>query len=170
MLFMDTNVPQKSTLSELSKTVVYIFHLDLTKLVGWVSWNLLDAVPYHCSGTCPTHNVPLHVGRKPSSNRQAPAVFRIFHKLALTLKTFIAPELIAVEGAQEWTQARRLVKEIVPAATNDEFQAHTCFLCWHAWDTISNARTAAEFLWPNQFAWLLEARSIQMGKIIRNGT
>src|SRR5436305_5998391 len=36
---------------------------------------------------------------------------RIFHKLALFLKTIIAPEFIAVEGLQEWSQVRRTIKQ-----------------------------------------------------------
>ncbi|OTA37984.1 hypothetical protein BTJ68_02082 [Hortaea werneckii EXF-2000] len=34
--------------------------------------------------------------------------FRVAHKLALCFKTFLAPEFIAVEAAQEWTQAQLL--------------------------------------------------------------
>ena len=80
--------------------------------------------------------------------------FRVLHKLALTLKAFIAPEVIAVEGAQEWTQARRLVKSCA-AATNGEFRLIHAFyvgMLGIRYRTSDGTRV----LWPNQFAWLLE--------------
>ena len=80
--------------------------------------------------------------------------FRILHKLALSLKTFLAPELIAVEGAQEWTQARRLVKRCA-RITGDEFKLIHAFyvgMLGVRYHTPNGTRV----LWPNQFVWLLE--------------
>ncbi|KAL4936310.1 hypothetical protein BDV06DRAFT_228004 [Aspergillus oleicola] len=34
-----------------------------------------------------------------------------WHELALLAKTLLAPELIAVEGLQEWAQCRRIIKD-----------------------------------------------------------
>ena len=80
--------------------------------------------------------------------------FRVLHKLVLTFKAFIAPELIAVEGAQEWTQARWLVAKCA-ALTNDEFKlVHAFYIGMFGirYRTPDGSRV----LWPNQFAWLLE--------------
>src|SRR5436309_15736015 len=38
------------------------------------------------------------------------SLLRRLHKVALLLKTIIAPAFIAVEGLQEWSQAQKMVK------------------------------------------------------------
>lgn len=80
--------------------------------------------------------------------------FRVLHKLALFLKTFLAPELIAVEGAQEWTQARDVVKRSAKY-TNGELtlvQAFYVGMFGIRYRTLEGTK----ILWPNQFVWLLE--------------
>lgn len=80
--------------------------------------------------------------------------FRILHKLALSLKTLIAPEFIAVEGAQEWTQARRVVKSCI-SLTGEDFKLIQAFyigMLGIRYRTPCGTRV----LWPNQFIWLLE--------------
>lgn len=79
---------------------------------------------------------------------------RLCHKFALSLKTFIAPELIAVEGAQEWTQARKVVKQCKQATSGqlNLVQAFYVGMLGIRYRTSLGTRV----LWPNQFAWLLE--------------
>lgn len=81
--------------------------------------------------------------------------FRVSHKLALSLKTILAPEFIAVEGAQEWTQARKVVKDCRPF-TGD--QPMTLVQSFYVGMFGIRYRTAAgtRVLWPNQFVWLLQ--------------
>ena len=80
--------------------------------------------------------------------------FRLLHKLALSLKTLIAPELIAVEGAQEWTQAQRVVKSCADTTGGDLklVQAFYIGMLGVRYRTPRGTRV----LWPNQFIWLLE--------------
>ena len=80
--------------------------------------------------------------------------FRLCHKFALSLKTVIAPELIAVEGAQEWTQARKVVKrcEQYTGRRMNLVQAFYVGMLGIRYHTSLGTRV----LWPNQFVWLLE--------------
>ncbi|CAD0083767.1 unnamed protein product [Aureobasidium vineae] len=79
---------------------------------------------------------------------------RLLHKLVLWLKTIVAPEFIAVEAAQEWTQARRVAKE-ASVATNGELdlvQAFYIGMFGLQYRTLSGTK----IIWPNQFVWLME--------------
>ena len=80
--------------------------------------------------------------------------FRLTHKMALFLKTFIAPELIAVEAAQEWTQARQLVKDSEKVTNGGLHILHAFYIGMFGirYHTTNGTR----ILWPNQFLWLLE--------------
>ncbi|KAH9212695.1 hypothetical protein DL95DRAFT_508591 [Leptodontidium sp. 2 PMI_412] len=85
-------------------------------------------------------------------------LIRHLHKLALFLKTIVAPELIAVEGLQEWSQAKKM-KENCAAYTGGQFRLiHAFFIGMLAlkYRTPDGNRV----IWPNQFTWLLEQRLI----------
>ncbi|MCJ1402936.1 hypothetical protein MMC11_006157 [Xylographa trunciseda] len=78
----------------------------------------------------------------------------ILHKLALFLKTIIAPEFVAVEGLQEWSQAKKIVKGCA-AYTGGNFKlVHAFYIGMLAlrYRTPQGERV----LWPNQYIWLLE--------------
>lgn len=53
---------------------------------------------------------------------------RILHKVALLIKTIIAPELIAVEAAQEWTQARRIVRQCLEHTNGEMKLVHAFYI------------------------------------------
>lgn len=81
-------------------------------------------------------------------------VFHVPHKMALCLKTVIAPELIAVEGAQEWIQARRIVNNCAKSTDNgltlvQAFYVGMLGLRYRSTDGL-------KVLWPNQLEWLLQ--------------
>ncbi|KAK4623562.1 hypothetical protein CLAFUW4_05889 [Fulvia fulva] len=79
---------------------------------------------------------------------------RLPHKAALWLKTIVAPEFIAVEAAQEWTQARR-VMEKCSKLTGGQFQmVHSLYIGMFGLRYRTSCGTRV--LWPNQFIWLLE--------------
>ena len=86
---------------------------------------------------------------------------RIIHKIALLIKTIIAPEFIAVEAAQEWAQARRIVKQCSESTNRELKLVHAFYigmlgiryrLPFH--EKGSN-RVPTRVLWPTQFIWLL---------------
>lgn len=80
--------------------------------------------------------------------------FRLFHKVALFLKTIVAPELIAVEGAQEWTQSRKMIRQCAEY-TNGEFKlVHAFYISMLA--IRYQTENGAKVIWPNQYTWLLE--------------
>ena len=83
---------------------------------------------------------------------------RILHKVALFLKTIIAPEFIAVEGLQEWSQARRMVHDCV-GLTSERLKLVHAF---HIGMLALRYRTpkGARVIWPNQYTWLLQQRLI----------
>ena len=80
------------------------------------------------------------------------------HKAVLLLKTIIAPEFIAVEGLQEWSQARKIVKDCSSLTGGCLKLVHAFYIGMLA----LRYRTAegSKVLWPNQFVWLLEQRLI----------
>ncbi|PYI25935.1 hypothetical protein BP00DRAFT_467496 [Aspergillus indologenus CBS 114.80] len=98
----------------------------------------------------------------------------VFHKLALFLKTLLAPEFIAVEGLQEWAQCRRMRREITaltrPDSPETQIPNHHSkqnppppppFTLLHAFYISMLAlryRTPLgdRVLWPNQYVWLLQ--------------
>ncbi|KAF1817886.1 uncharacterized protein K489DRAFT_138471 [Dissoconium aciculare CBS 342.82] len=79
---------------------------------------------------------------------------RIWHKLALWLKTIIAPELIAVEAAQEHMQAQQVIKESAKLIGKQMTLEQAFYVGMFG----LRYRTAhgSKVLWPNQFLWLLE--------------
>ena len=79
---------------------------------------------------------------------------RWLHKTALFLKTILAPELIAVEGLQEWSQARNTVKKC-EGLTRGRLKLIQAF---YVGMLALKYRTALgeKVIWPNQYTWLLE--------------
>lgn len=79
---------------------------------------------------------------------------RILHKVALFLKTLIAPEFIAVEGLQEWSQAQRIVKECTEVTRGGLKLIHAFYIGMLA----LRYRTACgeKVIWPNQYTWLVQ--------------
>lgn len=80
--------------------------------------------------------------------------FRILHKFALFLKTIIAPEFIAVEGLQEWTQAQRMKKNCTKTTGGRIKLVHAFYIRMLALRYRTNQ--GERVIWPNQFTWLLE--------------
>ncbi|EMC95699.1 hypothetical protein BAUCODRAFT_499244 [Baudoinia panamericana UAMH 10762] len=80
--------------------------------------------------------------------------FRHLHKVALFLKTFIAPEFIAVEAAQEWNQARHIIQES-SAHTNGELRLVEAFYIG-MFGIRYRTSLGTKILWPNQWIWLLQ--------------
>ena len=70
------------------------------------------------------------------------------------MKTLIAPELIAVEGAQEWTQARKLMKSCA-LVTGGDLKLVQAFYVGMLGIRYRTPR-GTKVLWPNQFVWILE--------------
>ncbi|KAL8650500.1 MAG: hypothetical protein Q9226_005118 [Calogaya cf. arnoldii] len=80
-------------------------------------------------------------------------LIRVLHKIALFLKTLIAPEFIAVEGLQEWSQARGVVKECKELTGGSLKLVHAFYIGMLAlrYRTPRGNRV----IWPNQYTWLL---------------
>lgn len=79
---------------------------------------------------------------------------RCLHKVVLFLKTVIVPEFIAVEGLQEWSQARRrMVKDCALLTGGGLKLVHDSYIGMLAlrYHTPQGARV----MWPNQYTWLL---------------
>lgn len=79
---------------------------------------------------------------------------RFPHKLALWLKTIVAPEFIAVEAAQEWTQAQKIIKQS-SRSTNGELHLVQAFYIG-MFGLQYRTPLGTRVLWPNQFIWLLD--------------
>jgi hypothetical protein len=84
--------------------------------------------------------------------------------LALFIKTLIAPEFIAVEGAQEWTQARRTMESCreVPGGQLNLIQAFYVGMLGLRYRTSLGTK----IIWPNQLVWLLEQRLISREDVV----
>lgn len=80
------------------------------------------------------------------------------HKTFMCLKAVVAPELIAVEGLQEWNQARNMVKDCAAITQGRLKLIHAFYIGMLA----LRYRTAKgnKVLWPNQFSWLLQSNLI----------
>ena len=79
---------------------------------------------------------------------------RWLHKIALFLKTILAPELIAVEGLQEWSQARNMVTKCERLTGGHLKLIHAFYIGMLA---LKYGTTRGErVIWPNQYVWLLE--------------
>ena len=84
---------------------------------------------------------------------------RICHKFALFLKTVIAPEFIAVEGLQEWSQARKTIKNC-EHLTDGELGLIQAFYVGMLALRYRTER-GEKVIWPNQYQWLLEQHLIE---------
>ncbi|PVH77337.1 hypothetical protein DL98DRAFT_561611 [Cadophora sp. DSE1049] len=87
-------------------------------------------------------------------------VLRGLHKLALFLKTIVAPELIAVEALQEWSQAKKMKESCAAFTKEDEgFRImHAFFIGMLA--LKYRTPLGNKVIWPNQYVWLLEQKLI----------
>ena len=86
-------------------------------------------------------------------------LLRWLHKCALFLKTVVAPEFLAVEGLQEWIQARKMVKNCAGWTGGRLKLVHAYYIGMLAlrYRTPRGERV----IWPNQYVWLLEQGLIQ---------
>ena len=76
------------------------------------------------------------------------------HKFTLFLKTIIAPEFIAVEGLQEWTQAQNMVKDCAGLTGGCLKLVHAFYIGMLA--LRYRTPQGEKVIWPNQYTWLLE--------------
>jgi hypothetical protein len=72
------------------------------------------------------------------------------------VKTIIAPELIAVEGLQEWSQARQLLRGCNSHTNGGLDMVHAFYVGMLA--LRYRTEEGEKIIWPNQFRWLLEQR------------
>ena len=77
-----------------------------------------------------------------------------FYKVALFCKAILAPEFIAVEGLQEWTQCRRMVRDCAQKTEGQFKMIHAFYISMLAlrYRTLRGDRV----IWPNQYTWLLK--------------
>lgn len=87
--------------------------------------------------------------------------FRICHKLALSVKTLVAPEFIAVEGAQEWTQARKIMKSCGETGKGNITLGQAFYIGMLGLRYRTSRGT--KIIWPNQFVWLMQHGVIDVG-------
>lgn len=82
------------------------------------------------------------------------ALLHKLHKFALFFKTIIAPEFVAVEGLQEWSQAQEMVKDCAGLTGGCLKLVHAFYIGMLAlrYRTPRGERV----IWPNQYTWLLE--------------
>lgn len=80
------------------------------------------------------------------------------HKFVMLFKAILAPEFIAVEALQEWTQCRRMQKDCAKLTGNQlqVIQAFYISMLALRYRTPKGDRV----IWPNQYAWLLEQHLI----------
>jgi hypothetical protein len=76
------------------------------------------------------------------------------HKVALFLKTIITPEFVAVEGLQEWSQARKVVKNCAEVTGGGLKLVHAFYIGMLALKYCTPR--GERVIWPNQYTWLLE--------------
>ncbi|KAJ5930340.1 hypothetical protein N7466_005833 [Penicillium verhagenii] len=79
--------------------------------------------------------------------------YATLHKLALFFKALLAPEFIAVEGLQEWSQCRRMERECAISTGGELKFIHAFYISMLAlrYRTPQGDRV----IWPNQYTWLL---------------
>lgn len=75
------------------------------------------------------------------------------HKFVLFLKTLIAPEFIAVEGLQEWSQAQKMVKDCTVVTRGGLKLIHAFYIGMLA--LRYRTQRGEKVIWPNQYTWLL---------------
>ncbi len=85
----------------------FIIDKALSWMDLWVSWT--RHIEFDCYLF--VHNSFVYVGGNSSSSLQATTLPCSAHKVALFLKTFVAPGFIAVKGLQEWVQCQRMMNE-----------------------------------------------------------
>ena len=105
----------------------------------------------------PHDDLSMHLGRDTPSNLQARVVCRITQVCAV-LKTLLAPELIAVEGFQEWAQCRRMEGDCA-RFTDGHLQRTQAFYISMLALRYRTPR-GDKVIWPNQYTWLLQERLI----------
>ncbi len=76
------------------------------------------------------------------------------HKTAIFLKTIIAPEFVAVEGLQEWSQAQKMVKNCAGLTGGCLKLVHAFYIGMLA--LRYRTPRGEKVIWPNQYTWLLE--------------
>ncbi|KAJ5097266.1 hypothetical protein N7456_007987 [Penicillium angulare] len=81
-----------------------------------------------------------------------------FHKIALFLKTIIAPEFIAVEGLQEWAQCQRMRQDCADSTDGQFNLVHAFYISMLA--LRYRTEKGDQVIWPNQYTWLLKQRLI----------
>ncbi|KAI4129245.1 MAG: hypothetical protein LQ341_006586, partial [Variospora aurantia] len=81
--------------------------------------------------------------------------------------TLIAPEFIAVEGLQEWSQARRMIKDCANITEDGLKLVHAFYIGMLA----LRYRTSHgdKVIWPNQYSWLLKEHLIEWNNHARWG-
>ncbi|KAF3923272.1 hypothetical protein ABW21_db0201709 [Orbilia brochopaga] len=75
------------------------------------------------------------------------------------LKAIIAPEFIAVEGLQEWSQGRKMVRDC-EQFKDDEGNSLDLIHAFYIGMLALRYRTSREttrIIWPNQYVWLLRS-------------
>ncbi|KAK6542579.1 hypothetical protein TWF694_006526 [Orbilia ellipsospora] len=86
--------------------------------------------------------------------------FGQLHKAALFLKAIIAPEFIAVEGLQEWSQAKKIVATCADYKDEEGKSMeliHAFYIGMLALRyKTSKSHDSARVIWPNQYVWLLQ--------------
>ena len=81
-------------------------------------------------------------------------LFGALYKIALFSKAILAPEFIAVEGLQEWTQCRRMEKDCA-GITGGHFKLiHAFYISMLA--LRYRTPRGDKVIWPNQYIWLLQ--------------
>lgn len=81
------------------------------------------------------------------------------HKFALFLKTLVAPEFIAVEGLQEWSQAQTMMKDCAQPTGGGLEYIHAYYIGMLALRYRTSNR-GNRVIWPNQYTWLLREKLI----------
>jgi hypothetical protein len=93
---------------------------------------------------------------------------RTLHKLALWLKTIIAPEFIAVEAAQEWMQSQEVIKQSTKLIDGKHMSLEQAFYVG-MFGLRYRTEHGSKVLWPNQFLWLLEKGFLRWGDHVNWG-
>ncbi|KAL9089808.1 MAG: hypothetical protein Q9165_005602 [Trypethelium subeluteriae] len=78
---------------------------------------------------------------------------RLLHKAALFVKAVLAPELIAVEGLQEWNQGRKMVESCGDSTEGGLKLVQAFYIGMLA--LRYRTERGDRVIWPNQYEWLL---------------
>lgn len=88
---------------------------------------------------------------------------RFAHKLSLFIRALLAPELIAVEAAQEYTQARKVLSDCGELTNYECRLIHVFYI--GMFGIRQRTPDGDRVLWPNQFDWLLRNKLIDWEKV-----